>query len=39
VPPLPVISGRSCITALSKLGYRIIRAAELSVEEFVKLID
>jgi predicted RNA binding protein YcfA (HicA-like mRNA interferase family) len=72
VPPLPLISGSACITALAKVGYRtvrqkgshvrlecsgrppvtvpmhseidrgtlrsIIRTAEISVEEFVRLV-
>lgn len=25
MPPLPVISGRECVAALSRLGYRVVR--------------
>ncbi len=43
MPPLPVISGAECIAALARIGYRqtrrsIIRAADLTVEQFIELL-
>lgn len=39
MPPLPLISGRQCITALTKLGYREVRQRGSHVRLACRLLD